>query len=429
MTRVIDDSGKAIDVALTSTVPNDSITNLKLAKMSGLRLKGNASSSLANPQDLDQTAVRTFLGLLGLAYKATVGTADIDNDAVTFAKMQNVSGPGKLWGRKTTSSGAGDAEELAGSDVRSVLGTLDADTLGTLSASTIATNGANAAINTRRSTTDMTMNDTPTNPASGDIRLVVGTDHVLRWRDSAGTMYAASDATTAAALQDHLDEVDPIVHSASKIYSAASVGSGTVEGDLNALNSVKADASAVATADALKVNVADAIDVSSSVTSVNQNNITINTDVNMFSFTLPANTLSTNGDMLIIDAEGDMLANSGTPTFTWKIKNGTVVLSTPAVSPAVSANQRRWILRVRIRRTSSVAAQSIAAKLLISQATATTQWNLFDTGLCFAGHLLDSAATDFASAMTISFTVAMSVQNANNRFRMYAYEAYKVRVA
>jgi hypothetical protein len=428
MTRVIDDSGKAIDVSLTSTVPNDSITNLKLAKMSGLRLKGNASSVLANPQDLDQTAVRTFLGLLGLAYKATVGTADIDNDAVTYAKMQNVSGPGKVLGRKTTSSGAGDAEELAGGDVRSVLGTLDADTLGTLSASTITTNGANSAINTRRATTDMTMNDTPTNPPTGDIRLVVGTDHVLRWRDSAGNMYAASDAATAAALQDHLDEVDPIVHSASKIYSAASVGSGTVEGDLNALNSAKADSTAVATVDALKLNIADAIMVSSSPTTVNLNTVTINTDTNLISFSLPANTLAANGDVLIIECDGDLLVNSGTPTFTWKLKVGTPTLATPAVSPAVSANQRRWLLRARIRRTTS-ASQAITAKLFISQAIATTQWNVVDTALCFVGSLTDLAATDFTGAITIAFTVAMSVSNANDRIRMYGYNAYKVRAA
>lgn len=45
-----------------------------------------------------------------LAAKSTVATADIDNDAVTYAKMQNVSGADKLLGRST--AGAGDAEEI-----------------------------------------------------------------------------------------------------------------------------------------------------------------------------------------------------------------------------------------------------------------------------------------------------------------------------
>jgi hypothetical protein len=54
---------------------------------------------------------KTILGLLALAYKNTVANADIDNDAVTYAKMQNVSATDKLLGRST--AGAGDVEEIA----------------------------------------------------------------------------------------------------------------------------------------------------------------------------------------------------------------------------------------------------------------------------------------------------------------------------
>ena len=46
-----------------------------------------------------------------LASKNTVATGDIDNDAVTYAKIQNVSAPDKVLGRVTT--GAGDIEEIA----------------------------------------------------------------------------------------------------------------------------------------------------------------------------------------------------------------------------------------------------------------------------------------------------------------------------
>lgn len=55
--------------------------------------------------------VKTTLGLLALAFKATVATADIDNDAVTYAKLQNVSATDKVLGRST--AGAGDTEEIA----------------------------------------------------------------------------------------------------------------------------------------------------------------------------------------------------------------------------------------------------------------------------------------------------------------------------
>lgn len=46
-----------------------------------------------------------------LAAKNTVATADIDNDAVTYAKIQNVSATDKVLGRAT--AGAGDVEEIA----------------------------------------------------------------------------------------------------------------------------------------------------------------------------------------------------------------------------------------------------------------------------------------------------------------------------
>lgn len=56
-------------------------------------------------------AVRSTLGLGSLATKNTVAEADIDADAVTYAKLQNVSATDKLLGR--ASAGAGNAEEIA----------------------------------------------------------------------------------------------------------------------------------------------------------------------------------------------------------------------------------------------------------------------------------------------------------------------------
>ena len=55
--------------------------------------------------------VKSILGLGALAYKSTVATGDIDNDAVTYGKLQNVSATDKVLGRVT--AGAGDAEEIA----------------------------------------------------------------------------------------------------------------------------------------------------------------------------------------------------------------------------------------------------------------------------------------------------------------------------
>lgn len=60
--------------------------------------------------DADAAAQRTTLGLGGLSTLSTVGTAEITNDAVTYAKIQNVSVADRILGRVT--AGAGDIEEI-----------------------------------------------------------------------------------------------------------------------------------------------------------------------------------------------------------------------------------------------------------------------------------------------------------------------------
>jgi len=61
--------------------------------------------------DASASAARTTLELGALATLATAGTAQIDNDAVTYAKMQNVSAASRLLGRGSA-AGSGDAEEI-----------------------------------------------------------------------------------------------------------------------------------------------------------------------------------------------------------------------------------------------------------------------------------------------------------------------------
>lgn len=92
-------------------------TNLGLG---GLAVLSAVTASLisdasANGRSLitatDYAAMRTLLGLAALALKSTIATADIDADAVTYAKIQNVSATDKVLGRST--AGAGDVEEIA----------------------------------------------------------------------------------------------------------------------------------------------------------------------------------------------------------------------------------------------------------------------------------------------------------------------------
>ncbi len=82
-------------------------TTGKAIKNSGYTITAAGAALLDDAAASDQ---RTTLGLGALATLATVGTSQIDNDAVTYAKMQNISAQYRLLGR--VSSGAGNTEEL-----------------------------------------------------------------------------------------------------------------------------------------------------------------------------------------------------------------------------------------------------------------------------------------------------------------------------
>lgn len=88
-------------------------------------------SSKTTPVDADETVIRdsadsgngkklswsnikatlkTYFDTLYRSVSTSIGTTDLDNDAVTYAKIQNVSATDRLLGRST--SGAGDVEEI-----------------------------------------------------------------------------------------------------------------------------------------------------------------------------------------------------------------------------------------------------------------------------------------------------------------------------
>lgn len=107
----------------TTELADDAVTYAKLQNVSAAdKLLGRATAGAGNVEEIDCTAAgrallddanaaaqRTTLGLGALATKSTVATADLDNNAVTFAKMQDIN-TGRLIGRAT--AGSGDPEEL-----------------------------------------------------------------------------------------------------------------------------------------------------------------------------------------------------------------------------------------------------------------------------------------------------------------------------
>ena len=109
---------------------------------------------------VDAAALRTHINVAdgatantgALADQDTVGTSDIDNDAVTYAKIQNVSATDRILGRDA--AGAGSIEELTPAAVKTMLAITESDItdLGsylTAEADTLDTVAARGATTTR----------------------------------------------------------------------------------------------------------------------------------------------------------------------------------------------------------------------------------------------------------------------------------------
>jgi len=137
----------------TGDIDDAAVTVTKMANMAANTVLANITGGAAAPVANTLANFKTWLALSlsdisgdgALAALNTVGTSQIDADAVTYAKLQNISATSRVLGRIT--AGSGDAEELTGANIRTILGTLDADTVGGQSAAAIVTSAANTIRN------------------------------------------------------------------------------------------------------------------------------------------------------------------------------------------------------------------------------------------------------------------------------------------
>jgi hypothetical protein len=85
----VTDSGAlaALDTVDTAQIDNDAVTFAKMQNISTARILGRDSAGTGSVQQLTAAEVSTLLSLGDLATQDTVGTSDIDNDAVTFDKV------------------------------------------------------------------------------------------------------------------------------------------------------------------------------------------------------------------------------------------------------------------------------------------------------------------------------------------------------
>lgn len=116
------------DTITTNKILNDAVTDTKIRDSAALSVIGRSANSSGNPADIAAVAaggavLRESGSTIGFG---TVATAGIANDAVTFAKIQNISAASKLLGRGSA-GGSGDTEEITlGTNLTMTGTTLDA---------------------------------------------------------------------------------------------------------------------------------------------------------------------------------------------------------------------------------------------------------------------------------------------------------------
>lgn len=125
-----------LDTVGTAQIDNNSVTLAKLADIATASFIGRQTAATGDPEVLSASQARAILNVAngatanngGLADLNTVGTAQIDNNSVTLAKLGDIA-TSSILGRVTATTG--DPEILTAAQVRTLLNVADGATANT----------------------------------------------------------------------------------------------------------------------------------------------------------------------------------------------------------------------------------------------------------------------------------------------------------
>ncbi len=138
------------DAVTTAKINDNAVTFAKMQNMAANTILGNNTAGAGDPLALSPAQIRTQINVAdgatantgALADKNTVATGDIDDNAVTVAKIQDIS-QNQFLGR--TTAGTGDVEVLNDSDASGALGLGDLAGKNTVAAGQIDSNAVTTA--------------------------------------------------------------------------------------------------------------------------------------------------------------------------------------------------------------------------------------------------------------------------------------------
>jgi hypothetical protein len=147
------------------------------------------------------------------------------------------------------------------------------------------------------------------------------------------------------------------------------------------------------------------------------------TETNLFSYTIPANTLR-GGDRLLIRAAGSIRnASAGAVTYRWRLKLGaTTLLDSGTVSIATDANRRRWVFDGELVPVSTAAVHADAR--MSYSAGSTADWA--PSGGNQIGSTLTAAAEDLTADKALVLTVTLGTASANAEQKLESYLIQRV---